>query len=113
MIRPVLRLYISGHTANSERAVANLRRMCDERFNGDCDMDVIDVLQRPEVAEEQRIFATPTLVKESPVPTRRVIGDLTEIEKVLYGLDLDHLAAQAPAQAPARPVHHTRRDDGA
>ena len=95
MIKPVLRLYISGQTPNSERAVANLRRICDEHFNGDCDLDVIDVLQRPEVAEEKRIFATPTLVKESPVPTRRVIGDLTEIAKVLSGLDLDHWAAHA------------------
>ena len=105
MIKPVLRLYISGQTPNSERAVANLRRICDEHFNGDCDLDVIDVLQRPEVAEEQRIFATPTLVKESPVPSRRVIGDLTEISKVLSGLDLDHLAAQwqaAQAQAGRR-----------
>lgn len=97
MIKPVLRLYISGQTPNSERAVANLRRICDEHFNGDCDLDVIDVLQRPEVAEEQRIFATPTLVKKAPVPTRRVIGDLTEISKVLSGLDLDHWAAQVRA----------------
>ena len=94
MIKPVFRLYISGHTPNSERAVANLRRICDEHFNGDCDLDVIDVLQRPEVAEEQRIFATPTLVKESPVPSRRVIGDLTEISKVLSGLDLHHVATR-------------------
>ena len=97
MIKPVLRLYISGQTPNSERAVANLRRICDEHFNGDCDLDVIDVLQRPEVAEEQRIFATPTLVKESPVPARRVIGDLTEMNKVLSGLDLDHWSAMARA----------------
>jgi circadian clock protein KaiB len=89
--------------------VANLRRLCDEHFAGDCDLDVIDVLQRPELAEEQRIFATPTLVKESPVPSRRVIGDLTEIRKVLSGLDLDHLAAQWQAsQAPAG-----RKHDGA
>jgi circadian clock protein KaiB len=109
MIRPVLRPYISGQTPNSERAVANLHRICDDHFNGDCDLEVIDVLQRPEVAEEQRIFATPTLVKESPVPTRRVIGDLTEVSKVLSGLDLDHLAARrqdSGAQAG-------RRNDGA
>ena len=108
MIKPVLRLYISGQTPNSERAVANLRRICDEHFNGDCDLDVIDVLLRPEVAEEQRIFATPTLVKEAPRPARRVIGDLTQTDKVLYGLDLDQLASQAPAARSSQ-----RNDDGA
>lgn len=97
MIRPVLKLYITGQTPNSERAVANLRRICDEHFSGDCELSVIDVLERPEVAEEQRIFATPTLVKEVPAPSRRVIGDLTEISKVLSSLDLDrwsHAAAR-------------------
>ena len=105
MTKPVFRLYISGQTPNSERAVANLRRICDEHFDGDCDLDVIDVLQRPEVAEEQRIFATPTLVKESPVPSRRVIGDLTEISKVLAGLDLGHCVRRPDERAAQRSEH--------
>lgn len=106
MIRPVLKLYITGQTPNSERAVANLRRICDEHFAGDCDLSVIDVLERPEVAEAQRVFATPTLVKEVPAPSRRVIGDLTETQKVLSSLDLDRWnriqpATSQPTAAPA------------
>ena len=112
MIRPVLRLYITGQTPNSERAVANLQRICDEHFAGDCDLAVIDVLERPEVAEAQRIFATPTLVKEVPGPSRRVIGDLTEIQKVLSSLDLDRWARAQARPAPAQAVE-ARRGDGA
>ena len=106
MIRPVLKLYITGQTPNSERAVVNLQRLCDEHFNGDCDLAVIDVLERPDVAEQQRIFATPTLVKEVPSPSRRVIGDLTEIQKVLSSLDLDRWARPPAAQSPQAGRQH-------
>lgn len=83
-----LRLYITGHTPKSEMAIANLHRICEERLAGECEVSVIDVLEQPQVAEREKILATPTLVKQSPQPTRRVIGDLSNLEQVLVGLGL-------------------------
>lgn len=83
-----LRLYVTGQTTRSERAIRNLRRLCDENLRGMFEMVVIDVLERPHLAEEDKIIATPTLVKKLPPPMRRVIGDLSDRERVLEGLDL-------------------------
>ncbi len=94
----LLKLYITGQTARSMRAVANLRRICDEYLGGLYDLEVIDVLQRPQVAEDERILATPTVVKEVPLPARRIIGDLSDAPKVLLGLDL-----APPSPPPAAP----------
>ena len=69
-------------------AIANLRSICDEYLKGRCDLEVVDVFKRPVLAREEQIFATPTLVKKVPAPLRRFIGDLSEREKVLVGLDL-------------------------
>lgn len=84
----LLRLYISGKTAQAERALANLHRLCEDKFTGQYTVEVIDVLEQPQLAEEAKILATPTLVKFLPPPIRRVIGDLADAEKVLFGLDL-------------------------
>ena len=84
----VLKLYVAGETFRSQRAVANLRRICEDELGGEYDLAVIDVLEQPQVAEDERILATPTLVKEVPLPARRLIGDLSDREKVLLGLDL-------------------------
>lgn len=84
----ILKLYITGTTPNSERALANLHRLCDEQLDNRYEVVVIDVLQNPQLAEEDRILATPTLIKALPPPLRRVIGDLSDKEKVLLGLDL-------------------------
>ena len=84
----VLRLYVAGLTPRSRRAIANLRSICDEYLKGRCDLEVVDVFKRPVLAREEQIFATPTLVKKVPAPLRRFIGDLSEREKVLIGLDL-------------------------
>lgn len=84
----ILRLYITGHTARSERAISNLRRICQEELGGKYDLLVIDVLEQPQLAEEQKILATPTLIKQLPQPLRRIIGDLSDTEKVLLGLDV-------------------------
>ena len=84
----VLKLYITGHTPRAERAIANLRRICEEELNGQYEMVVIDVLERPQLAEDEKILATPTLVKDLPPPLRRIIGDLSDTEKVLLGLDI-------------------------
>lgn len=83
-----LKLYITDRTPRSEQAIVNLRRICEEQLGGDYELIVIDVLERPQLAEEEKILATPTLIKELPPPLRRIIGDLSDREKVLLGLDI-------------------------
>lgn len=84
----VLTLYVSGRTANSVRAIANLRSICERELAGRYELDVVDVTQEPEVAEEHKILATPALIKELPPPLRRIVGDLSDRDRVLLGLDL-------------------------
>jgi circadian clock protein KaiB len=84
----ILKLYITGTTPNSERAIANLQRLCKEELDVQYEVIVIDVLENPQLAEDEKILATPTLIKVLPPPFRRVIGDLSDTEKVLLGLDL-------------------------
>jgi circadian clock protein KaiB len=84
----LLRLYITGQTQKSERAIANMRHICEQELNGWYELVVIDVLERPQLAEDEKILATPTLIKELPPPLRRVIGDLSDTDKVLLGLDM-------------------------
>lgn len=84
----VLRLYVTGKTPNSLRAIANLKAICEEHLQGRYDLQVIDVYQQPSLAEGDQIVATPTLIRKLPVPLRRFIGDLSDKEKVLFGLDL-------------------------
>jgi circadian clock protein KaiB len=88
MNRYVLKLYITGHTSRSQRAIANLRRICEEELSGEYEIEVIDVLEWPLLAEREKILATPTVVKELPTPIGRVIGDLSDSERVLRGLGL-------------------------
>ncbi len=86
----VLRLYIAGRTPAAERAIRNLERIIREAYGDEkpCDLEVIDILERPQLAEDERILATPVVIKKLPPPVRRVVGDLSEREKVLIGLDL-------------------------
>ncbi|MDH5695057.1 MAG: circadian clock protein KaiB [Dehalococcoidia bacterium] len=84
----VLKLYITGQTSRSQQAIANMRRICEGELAGQYQLIVIDVLERPQLAEDERILATPTLIKELPSPLRRLIGDMSNTEKVLLGLDL-------------------------
>ena len=84
----LLKLYVTGQTPKSERAIANMRRICEEEFNGQYELVIIDVLERPQLAEDEKILATPTLTKELPPPLRRVIGDMSDTDKVLLGLDI-------------------------
>ncbi len=88
MNKYILRLYITGQTPKSERAIENLRRICEDELDGQYQMVIIDVLERPQLAEDEKILATPTLIKELPPPLRRIIGDLSDTEKVLLGLEL-------------------------
>lgn len=83
-----LRLFITGSTPRSTRAIENMRRICKENLHGRYDLEVVDVYQNPEATRELQIIATPTLVKILPEPLRRIIGDLSDRERVLAGLDL-------------------------
>ncbi len=84
----VLRLYITGMTPRSIRAIENLRAICDENLPGRYTLEIIDIYQRPQLMRGEQIIATPTLIKQLPVPLRRFVGDLSNKEKVLFGLDL-------------------------
>ncbi len=84
----VLRLYVTGATRRSAKAIANVKRICDEHFAGRYELEVIDIYQQPERARDAQIIATPTLVKKLPLPLRRFIGDMSDTEKFLVGIDL-------------------------
>ena len=84
----ILKLYVAGNTPNSMRALKTLRNILDTEFQGVYALKVIDVLKNPQLAEEDKILATPTLAKILPPPVRRIIGDLSDRERVLIGLDL-------------------------
>ncbi len=88
MDKLTLKLFVTGHNGKSERAIHNLRRICDEKLKVDYELIIIDVLESPHLANEDHILATPTLIKTLPLPTRRLIGDLSETELVMRELDL-------------------------
>lgn len=79
---------MTGKTPRAEKAIANLRRICEEDLHGQYELQIIDVIENPQLAEDEKILATPTLIKRLPLPLRRVIGDLSDKDKVLLGLDV-------------------------
>lgn len=91
-----LRLYIAGQTARSLAALANLQKICDEHLEGRYRIEVIDLLERPQLARGDQIFALPTLVRKLPEPIRKLVGDLSDTERALVGLDL---RPRAPGKA--------------
>ncbi|MEJ5976225.1 circadian clock KaiB family protein [Novosphingobium sp. PS1R-30] len=84
----MLRLFVTGTTSRSQRAIANMRKICEKELAGQYDLEIIDVYEKPEATRELQVVATPTLVKVLPEPLRRIIGDLSDREKVLTGLNL-------------------------
>jgi circadian clock protein KaiB len=84
----VLRLYISDSTPKSERAVVNLKRVCEEHLKGRYDLEVIDIHHHASLARDEQIVAVPTLIKRLPAPLQRLVGDMSDLNKVLFGLDL-------------------------
>ena len=84
-----LRLFVTGSTQRSQQAIRNIRQICEEHLSGEYELEVIDVSQNPEQAREHQILAVPTLLKELPTPLRKVVGDLSEKEKVLEGLNIE------------------------
>lgn len=83
-----LRLYVAGKTQKSITALANLQKYCEEHLKGQYVIEVIDLLEKPQLAEGDQIFAVPTLVRKVPEPIRKIIGDLSNEEKVLVGLNI-------------------------
>lgn len=86
--RYVLRLYVTGNTPRAMRAVVNIRKICEEHLEGRYELEVIDISQHPTLAEGEQIIAAPTLIKKLPHPLRRFIGDMSQTERILLGLDL-------------------------
>lgn len=84
----VLHLYITGATPNSTRAVRNIKEICEQHLRGRYELLIMDIYQQPELAKQDQIVAAPTLVKKSPLPVRRLIGDLSDRERVLAALGL-------------------------
>ena len=85
------RLYVTGDTERSRRAVSKLRELCEHRIAGDYELDIVNVLEQPELAEEDRIIATPTVIRRLPLPYRRVIGDLTDLYLTATALEIPDL----------------------
>jgi circadian clock protein KaiB len=83
-----LRLYVAGQSPKSVRAVENLRRVCEEHLPGRYEIELVDLVQNPHLARSDEIIAVPTLIRKLPEPVRRIIGDLSDTEKVLVGLQL-------------------------
>ena len=84
----VLRLYVTGMTPKSARAIANVQRLCEEFLEGRYELKVIDIYQQPKLAKGEQIIATPTLIKKLPLPLRKLIGDMSDVERFLVGIDL-------------------------
>jgi circadian clock protein KaiB len=92
-----MRLYVTGATPRSSRAIANLRKLCDQYLPGRYKLEIVDVYQQPELAREGQIIAAPTLVKSFPLPLRRFIGDMSNTANLLAGLDVTVIVSKNPA----------------
>ena len=97
--RYVLRLYIAGMTPRSTLALQNIRQFCEEHLHARYDLEVVDLYQQPVLAEGEQIIAAPTLVKQLPLPLRRFIGDMSNTERILVGMDLRTAAEKRTAKA--------------
>jgi circadian clock protein KaiB len=92
-----LRLYVAGQTPKSVAAISNLQKLCDKHLAGRYSLDVIDLMQDPSLAQRDQIVAIPTLIRQLPEPIRRIIGDLSNSERVLMRLDIDIAAQGQPS----------------
>jgi circadian clock protein KaiB len=94
--RYVLRLYITGTTPHSTRAIVNIRKICEEHLEGRYELEVVDIAEHPTLAAGEQIIAAPTLIKKLPLPLHRFIGDMSHTERILLGLDLREAARPPP-----------------
>lgn len=90
-----LRLYVAGQTPRSMAALVNLKTLCEQHLAGQYTIEVIDLLKHPQLAKDDQIFAIPTLVRKLPEPLKRIVGDLSNVEKFLVGMDLRRTVAMA------------------
>lgn len=86
-----LRLYVAGHTEKSEEALANLKSICKQHLEGRYEIEVVDLVKHPQLAAGDQILAIPTLVRKLPPPMKKIVGDLSQMERVLVGLDLQQM----------------------
>jgi len=86
--RYVLRLFVTGMTPRSTRAIRAVRSLCEERLKDRFQLEIVDVYQQPQMIRGEQVFATPTLIKYEPAPLRRIIGDMTDVHRLCYGLGL-------------------------
>jgi circadian clock protein KaiB len=98
----LLTLYVTGSSPRAKIAIANLQRICENELNGQYELEIVDVLEHPQRAEDEKILATPTLIKQLPPPLRRVIGDLSDKDKVLLGLEVQSLPSSSNNRSEAR-----------
>jgi circadian clock protein KaiB len=91
-----LRLYVTGQSPNSIRAIENLRRVCEEHNPGRYQVEVVDLLENPQLAVQDQILAVPTVVRKLPMPIKKIVGDLSDVDRLLVGLQV-----RAPGKAPA------------
>jgi circadian clock protein KaiB len=96
-LRYLLRLYITGPTVQSNRAIVNTRRICEEHLKDRYDLEVVDICQHPEMARSDQIIAAPTLVRQAPLPVRRFVGDMSRTDRLLAGLGLAGVDPLRPA----------------
>ena len=101
-----LRLYVAGQTPNALTAFSNLKRICEEHLAGKYEIEVIDLLENPTLARGDQILAVPTLVRKLPEPVKKIIGDLSNTERVLVGLDLRKSSDKKPGQDARRAPDH-------
>jgi circadian clock protein KaiB len=87
-IRYVLKLYVTGMTPRAQEAIRNIQRICEEELKGRYDLEVIDIYQQPELAKKEQILAAPTLIRKLPLPLRKLVGDMSNKEKVIAGLEV-------------------------
>ncbi len=87
----LLRLYVTGMTSRSVKAISNIRKICEEHLQGRYELEVIDLYQKPNLEKGEQIIAAPTLIRKLPLPLRRIIGDMSNTDRVLVGLDLTEL----------------------
>ena len=98
----LLTLYVTGTSPRANVAIGNLQRICEQELEGQYELEIVDVLENPQRAEDEKILATPTLIKQLPPPLRRVIGDLSDKDKVLLGLEVHRQPSNSTPRPEAR-----------
>jgi circadian clock protein KaiB len=100
----ILRLYVTGASPRSLRAISNIRRICEEHLEGRYELEVVDICENPALAKDEQILASPTLIRTRPLPPRRFIGDLSQSERIMLELGVEAAAAKTVVKKPVSPT---------